>query len=63
MKNLICKIGDVVSFECMGTIKRGIISVIDTHGTWESPNILSYDIYCEEENMLYKHVRYNCLVN
>ena len=39
------------------TLKDGIVLVVDAYGTFESPNIPSYDIMVENENMLYKHVK------
>ena len=40
-------------------LKEGIVLVVDALGTFECPNIPSYDIIVEEENMLYKHVKYD----
>ena len=39
------------------TLKEGVVLIVDAHGTFESPNIPSYDIMVENENMLYKHVK------
>ena len=51
------KVGDLVTFQWDDTLKEGIVLVVDAYGTFESPNIPSYDIMVENENMLYKHVK------
>lgn len=51
------KVGDLVTFQWDDTLKDGIVLVVDAYGTFESPNIPSYDIMVENENMLYKHVK------
>ena len=51
------KVGDQVAFLCGDVLKEGIVLVVDALGTFECPNISSYDIIVEEENMLYKHVK------
>ena len=51
------KVGDLVTFLCGNVLKEGIVLVVDALGTFECPNIPSYDIIVEEENMLYKHVK------
>jgi hypothetical protein len=33
----------------------GVIYVVDKYGTYYDKSDVSYDIYVEEENMLYKH--------
>lgn len=53
------KVGDLVTFLCGNVLKEGIVLVVDALGTFECPNIPSYDIIVEEENMLYKHVKYD----
>ena len=50
------EIGDEVSFQCEDTIKKGVVFIVDENGTFERPNILSYDIMVDNENTLYKHV-------
>ncbi len=50
------KIGDKITFFCGNTQKKGVVLIVDTHGTFDGPGIPSYDILVEEENMLYKHV-------
>lgn len=47
----------MVTFQWDDTLKEGIVLVVDAYGTFESPNIPSYDIMVENENMLYKHVK------
>ena len=51
------KVGELVTFQWDNTLKDGIVLVVDAYGTFESPNIPSYDIMVENENMLYKHVK------
>ena len=51
------KVGDLVTFQCGDTLREGVVLIVDAHGTFESPNIPSYDIMVENENMLYKHVK------
>ena len=34
----------------------GVIYVVDKYGTFFDKSDVSYDIYVEEENMLYKHI-------
>lgn len=34
----------------------GVIYVVDKYGTFPDKSDVSYDIYVEEENMLYKHI-------
>lgn len=51
------KVGDMVTFQCGNAQKKGVVVIVDAYGTFECPNIPSYDILVEEENMLYKHVR------
>lgn len=38
------KVGDLVTFQWDDTLKEGIVLVVDAYGTFESPNIPSYDI-------------------
>ncbi len=57
--HVLFKVGDLVTFQLDDTLKDGIILVVDAYGTFESPNIPSYDIIVEEENMLYEHVKYD----
>ena len=50
------KVGDEITFFCGNTQKKGVVMIVDAHGTFDNPGIPSYDILVEEENMLYKHV-------
>ncbi|MBE6326473.1 MAG: ABC transporter [Bacteroidales bacterium] len=52
-------IGEEVSFRCGNSIKKGIIFIVDANGTFEQPNIPSYDIMVDNEDTLYKHVSWN----
>lgn len=36
--------------------KEGVIYIVDKFGTFEDKSDVSYDIYVEDENMLYKHI-------
>lgn len=49
--------GQTVEFEINGRTVKGKVEIIDAHGTFEQNEEVSYDIYSEEENMLYKHIR------
>lgn len=51
--------GDFVTFLCKGILKEGFIVIVDVFGTFECPNIPSYDIMVESDNILYKHVRHD----
>ena len=57
------KVGDEVTFFCGNTQKKGVVLIVDAHGTFDNPGIPSYDIFVEEENMLYKHVSYDNIGN
>ena len=37
-------------------LHEGVIRVVDELGTFLDKSDVSYDIYVEEENMLYKHI-------
>jgi hypothetical protein len=47
---------DKVSFLWDGDPKDGIIEVVDKYGTFLDKSDVQYDIFNEEENMLYKHI-------
>lgn len=53
------KLGDKVVFECFFNNEHreieGEIRVIDPYGTWDDDSDVSYDIFVESENCLYKH--------
>ena len=51
------ELDDYVMFELDGKLFSGKIVVVDSFGTIEQSEEPSYDIFCEKENMLYKHVR------
>ena len=59
---MIYKIGDKVDFDCCDTIKSGKIFIVDRYGTFERPGVVSYDIDCESEDILYKHVTYDLAI-
>ena len=37
-------------------VHKGVIYVVDKYGTFLDKSDVSYDIYVEEENTLYKHI-------
>lgn len=39
-----------------GEVHIGVIWIVDELGTYFDKSDVSYDIYVEEENMLYKHI-------
>lgn len=47
---------EVVTFELNGETKIGTIAIIDAYGTIEQNAEVSYDIFVENENCLYKHI-------
>lgn len=49
------KEGDMVEFEWKGETKVGEIYIVDKYGTFDNPSDVSYDIYVEKDNVLYKH--------
>ena len=49
------KYKDKVQFSFRNETKVGEVWVVDAYGTWDDPSDVSYDIYVESENMLYKH--------
>ena len=53
------KVGDEVMFTLNGIKREGIVFIVDANGTFERPQVPSYDIWVESENMLYKHVPYD----
>ena len=63
MRNeVVLKKGDKGTFRCGGETKKGVVCIVDAHGTFKQPGIPSYDILVEEENMLYKHVSNEMIV-
>jgi len=51
------KHGDVVEFIIAGNKKQGVIAIIDRFGIFMDDSEVYYDIFVEEENMLYKHIK------
>lgn len=51
------KHGDVVEFIIDGNKKQGVIAIIDRFGIFMDDSEVYYDIFIEEENMLYKHIK------
>ena len=49
------KVGDKVKFIAGNKVKEGIVEVVDKWGTFFDKTDACYDIWVEEENMLYKH--------
>lgn len=47
---------DKVVFICNNKKIIGTVEIIDAYGTFFKQNDVSYDIYCKEDNTLYKHV-------
>ena len=37
-------------------IRKGTVWIVDKYGTFFDKSDVSYDIFVEEENMLYKHI-------
>lgn len=50
------KIGDKVSFKLEDKTITGEIHIIDPYGTFEDDSDVSYDIFSESENCLFKHI-------
>lgn len=50
------KRGDIVKFTINDEGVVGRIFVVDAYGTFGNPNEIQYDIMCEENNTLYKHI-------
>lgn len=53
----IYNLGDTVSFILGETLIVGEIAIIDKYGTFEDNSDVSYDIFSEKDNCLYKHIR------
>lgn len=54
--------GEPVLFDYYHTLKIGNVWIIDAHGTFDQNEEVSYDIYVEEENCIYKHVRQSFVI-
>lgn len=52
------KVGEKVIFSLSenNEVKTGVIKVVDAYGTFADPNIISYDVLDNNNNILYKHV-------
>ena len=51
------KENDKVEFEFIeNEVHIGVIWIVDRYGTFFDKSDVSYDIYVEEENMIYKHI-------
>ncbi|MGN0650676.1 MAG: hypothetical protein ACI4KM_09595 [Oscillospiraceae bacterium] len=53
------KLGERVKFKCNGAWLVGVVEIIDSYGTFEQNEEVSYDILSElnGEPCLYKHIR------
>ena len=51
------KYEDLVMFRYGGDTLTGVIYIVDAYGTLEQNKEPSYDIYNEQNNTLYKHIR------
>ena len=51
------KRGDIVFFKFFDKEVKGVVEIVDAYGTFEDDTDASYDIYVEDENTLYKHIR------
>lgn len=56
------KIEEDVSFKLQNQIKNGFIIVVDAYGVFEDNTEVHYDIMVPKENMIYKHVRENLII-
>lgn len=50
------KVNDSVNFIIGNTKRIGTVFIVDKYGTFEDNSDVSYDIFVESENMLYKHI-------
>lgn len=55
--------GDKVSFSINNKIISGEIVIIDKYGTFEDDSDVSYDIYSDKHNILYKHINENYIIH
>ena len=49
--------GDAVKIQWQDTVKIGKIFVVDAYGTFGQKEEPSYDVFVEEDNCIYKHIR------
>jgi hypothetical protein len=54
--------GNYVTFRVTAEEKVGKIDIVDTYGTFEQVEEPSYDIFVEEENCIYKHIRESAVI-
>ena len=52
---------DKVTFNIDSRPVKGYVYIINKYGTWEDNSDVYYDIMSEDETMLYKHIREDCL--
>ncbi len=52
----IYKYGQKVSFLCGDRRITGLVEIIDAYGTFGQSEEVSYDVFSESENCLYKHL-------
>lgn len=50
------KKNDKVKFKIGGNVLNGVIEIVDAFGTVDQNKQVSYDIFVESENCLYKHI-------
>lgn len=50
------ELNDKVSFTLQEKTIDGVVYIVDAYGTFENPNEVSYDVFSEDENILYKHI-------
>lgn len=55
------KKGQLVEFTVNGENIKGIVFIVDAYGTFEQSDEVSYDVFVEEHNNLYKHLRESIL--
>ena len=56
MKNIIYDRGDIVKFRYDGIVIVGEVRIADRYILSKSKEQVTYDIYSEEQNCLYKHI-------
>lgn len=47
--------GDAVAVNIAGKLIEGIVAVVDSYGIFADSSQPFYDIYCKEDDTLYKH--------
>ena len=50
------ELNDKVSFTLQEKTIEGVVYIVDAYGTFENPNEVSYDVFSDDENVLYKHI-------